>query len=210
MDLGQVEIPRTFNNAHLRAIHRHLFQDVYDWAGQHRTVNMSKDGSAFAGVDLIEGCMDWASIYANHTRWHELDHQGFAIAVSHIFMWANTAHPFREGNGRATKVFMQHVAELGGYELDFDPTSTGVSPEAWNTSAALSMSIIERPELDPVPMVRIFEKLSHKREAQPTPETASPLDQLKATPCGVPPSSTRTTIRNAHPAVPRTLPVYPV
>src|SRR5260370_7671171 len=37
-----------FDTAHYRAIHRHLFQDVYDWAGQYRTVEFSKGGSAFA------------------------------------------------------------------------------------------------------------------------------------------------------------------
>ena len=39
---GDVTIPKTYDAAHMRAIHRHLFQDVYEWAGEYRTVNMSK------------------------------------------------------------------------------------------------------------------------------------------------------------------------
>ena len=48
---GQVAIPRTYDADHVRAIHRHLFQDVYEWAGQYRTVNMAKGvGRGFADV----------------------------------------------------------------------------------------------------------------------------------------------------------------
>ncbi len=52
---GEVVIARTYNSEHLRAIHRHLFQDVYPWAGQYRTVNISKGGGGnFADVTTGE------------------------------------------------------------------------------------------------------------------------------------------------------------
>lgn len=41
---GDIAIPRTYDAAHVRAIHRHLFQDVYEWAGEYRTVPLFKDG----------------------------------------------------------------------------------------------------------------------------------------------------------------------
>jgi cell filamentation protein len=47
-------VPRTFDAAHWRGIHRHLFQDVYEWAGQWRTVDISKGGSSFIPAEGIE------------------------------------------------------------------------------------------------------------------------------------------------------------
>jgi cell filamentation protein len=46
LNSGQVQIPHTFDAAHVKAIHAHLFQDVYDWAGEFRTVDMAKKGQA--------------------------------------------------------------------------------------------------------------------------------------------------------------------
>src|SRR5690606_36987954 len=52
---GEVAIAQTYDAAHVRAIHRHLFQDVYEWAGQYRTVNMAKGvGRGFADVTTGE------------------------------------------------------------------------------------------------------------------------------------------------------------
>lgn len=48
LDLEIVEIPKTYDSAHLQAIHQHLFQDVYEWAGEFRTVDIAKAGKAFA------------------------------------------------------------------------------------------------------------------------------------------------------------------
>ena len=47
---GIADVERTFDAEHLRAIHRYLFQDVFEWAGQYRSVNMSKNISSFADV----------------------------------------------------------------------------------------------------------------------------------------------------------------
>jgi cell filamentation protein len=48
---GEVEVPRTYDAEHVRAIHRHLFQDVYPWAGEYRTINMAKGpGRSFGDV----------------------------------------------------------------------------------------------------------------------------------------------------------------
>ena len=45
---GHVAVPDTFDAEHLKAVHAHLFGDVYEWAGQWRTVNMTKNSSTFA------------------------------------------------------------------------------------------------------------------------------------------------------------------
>lgn len=61
LQLGTVSIPRTFDAEHLRNIHRHLFQDVYDWAGQYRTVPLAKDIREFAAPNRIATYLDGAA-----------------------------------------------------------------------------------------------------------------------------------------------------
>ncbi|TWS19780.1 cell filamentation protein Fic, partial [Tsukamurella conjunctivitidis] len=63
---GEVRIARTYDAEHVRSIHRHLFQDVYEWAGEYRTVGMSKEWppqlgrgyTDFLAVDRIGGYLD--------------------------------------------------------------------------------------------------------------------------------------------------------
>ena len=54
LELGQVSIEKTFDFQHLKAIHKHLFQDVYEWAGQVREVNVSKGETYFSPHSRIE------------------------------------------------------------------------------------------------------------------------------------------------------------
>jgi cell filamentation protein len=60
----------SFNLAHLRAIHRHLFQDVYDWAGELRTVEISKGASQFQFRRYIETGM--ADVHRRIVAWNQL------------------------------------------------------------------------------------------------------------------------------------------
>jgi len=54
---GEVEVPRTYDAEHVRSIHRHLFQDVYDWAGEYRTVPIFK-GTPVGFADVKNGDVD--------------------------------------------------------------------------------------------------------------------------------------------------------
>src|SRR5262245_1800090 len=86
---------------HYRAIHRHLYQDVYDWAGELRTVRTSKGGSTFCFPENIAAQMTKlfdGLARADHFR--SLDPDIFAAAAAHFLSELNAIHPFREGNGR--------------------------------------------------------------------------------------------------------------
>lgn len=134
---GEAQIARTFDGEHLRAVHRHLFQDVYAWAGQYRTVNMAKGfGRGFGDVHAgeVDRLLADAHRVVAGTAWDRLDRQGFGEQAARVFAYVNQAHPFREGNGRTSKVFMAHVAERSRFALDF----SRVSPEVWNQASALS------------------------------------------------------------------------
>ena len=66
-----------------------------------------------------------AQYAATELRWGELDRERFGAAAALVFAYLNHAHPFRDGNGRATRVFMQHVAERSRFNLDFTRVDPG-------------------------------------------------------------------------------------
>lgn len=132
---GEVAIERTFDAAHLCAVHGHLFGDVYEWAGQWRTVDMMKDRSAFAPTpDGIRAHLEAAAEVAAGTDWARLDREGFGEAMAAFYAELNYAHPFREGNGRAGKLVIGQLAERGPWALDWDR----IRAEDWNSASALS------------------------------------------------------------------------
>lgn len=91
--------------AGLAAIHRHLFQDVYGFAGCLRDVNLAKGDFSFAPARYLPTAL--AAIDA-------MPHATFDQAIEK-YIEMNVAHPFREGNGRATRIWLDAVlrAELG-------------------------------------------------------------------------------------------------
>lgn len=107
----------------LRAIHHHLFQDVYEWAGQVRTVNVRKNvegAEHFLPVSVI----DRASVYAaQELRADEslrgYDREGLIERLAYHYDQFNYMHPFREGNGRTQRVFWNRVARDAGWQLDW-------------------------------------------------------------------------------------------
>jgi cell filamentation protein len=103
---------------HYRAIHRHLFQDVYAWAGKTRTVRISKGGSTFCYPEHIDQEMTKlfrAFSRAEHFR--QSSPRAFAKQAAHFVAELNAIHPFREGNGRAQLTFLTLVAEKAAHPL---------------------------------------------------------------------------------------------
>ena len=126
---GRVEIPPTFDAQHLRAIHRHLFEDVYEWAGEYRTVGLARgDSSVFAHVDAIGRALDSASRAIKAVDWSSADLPQVVAGLATVAGAVNYAHPFRDGNGRAQKVFFQRLVAQTDFSLDF----SRVTPAEWN------------------------------------------------------------------------------
>ncbi len=91
-----------FDLKHLRAIHRHLFQDVYDWAGEIRTLEISKGASQFQFCKYIEtGMADVHRRLVKVKYFAKSSQSGFAEGAGEIIGDVNYVHPFREGNVRA-------------------------------------------------------------------------------------------------------------
>lgn len=107
--------------AHYRAIHHHLFQDVYEWAGQPRTIRIAKGGNWFCFPENLDRHMgatfDWL---AEHDFIVGLDKAIFAKSAAYFLSELNAGHPFREGNGRTQLVFLKLLSANAGWTFNDD------------------------------------------------------------------------------------------
>ena len=83
----------------LQAIHKCLFEDIYDFAGEIRTVNMAKGNFRFAPLMYLQSALENIDKMPQ-SNFHE-------IVEKYVEM--NIAHPFREGNGRSTRIWLDHI-----------------------------------------------------------------------------------------------------
>jgi len=119
-ELAENPLPGNFDLAHLQAMHRYLFQDVYEWAGQLRTIDIIKGGNRFANVTHIESAA--RPIFkklADEDFLAGQDAGKFSDRAAHYLGEINALHPFREGNGRAQREFISQLAYKNGYFLDW-------------------------------------------------------------------------------------------
>ena len=91
------KMPGTF--ATLQAIHKHLFSEIYDFARKLRTVNLAKGNFRFAPLIYLEAAL------ANIDKMP----QSSFDEIIEKYVEMNIAHPFREGNGRSTRIWLDHI-----------------------------------------------------------------------------------------------------
>ena len=121
LELIDNPIQGVFDLKHLCAIHRYLFQDVYDWAGEIRTVDISRGASRLANFGLIEGYLgQQLNGLAEENFLRGTKPEGFVVRLAHYMGEINAAHPFREGNGRVQWLFCSQLADQAGYFIDFE------------------------------------------------------------------------------------------
>jgi cell filamentation protein len=136
--------------AHYRAIHRHLFQDVFDWAGKPRTVRIAKGGSMFCFPEQIDGEM--RKLFDRLRRENflrRLAAPDFAAHAAHMLAELNAIHPFREGNGRAQLTYLTLLAEQADHPL---------AMERMNPSATLA-AMVASFQSDEAPLAALIEGL---------------------------------------------------
>jgi cell filamentation protein len=103
-------------------IHRYLFQDVYHWAGQKRTVEISKQGKPFFLTAYFD--KGFAYIETLITDYRKIDPADKSQLAEHLAILLdsiNYLHPFREGNGRTQREFIRVLALEKGYTLNLNP-----------------------------------------------------------------------------------------
>ena len=122
---------------HLCAIHQHLYQDIFDWAGDIREMDIYQGDTRFCHFAYIEK--------EGNALMQDLEEEGdlvglekadFINRLSHYYCEINVLHPFRIGNGIVQRIFFEQLAIHAGYQLDW----RGIDPEAWaqaNQSGAM-------------------------------------------------------------------------
>ncbi|MGM0478181.1 MAG: Fic/DOC family protein [Bacteroidota bacterium] len=109
------------SNALLK-IHHHLFQDVYEWAGQVRTVNISKDGKPFFDGERFHlGFQYIDNLISEYRKIKKSDKSALAKKLAEILDNVNFLHPFRDGNGRTQREFLRLLALEKGIKLNLNP-----------------------------------------------------------------------------------------
>ncbi len=134
-ELKDSPIQGAFDLNHLKGIHKHLFSDVYEWAGELRQVDITKGDTRFAHAATLESA--GRSIFnqlvrENHLR--GLDAEAFSQRAGYYLGEMNVLHPFRDGNGRAQREFIGQLAREAGYHIVW----SGVSREAMTHASVLA------------------------------------------------------------------------
>jgi cell filamentation protein len=134
-----------YDLAHLQAIHRHLFQDIYDWAGEIRTVEISKGAQRFQPRQFIQTGM--ADVHRRLVRAQFLEgltRDDFSRQAAVILGDVNYVHPFREGNGRAQMQYLKLLAERAGHLLGLTRIDVARWIEASEVSHAADYDLMAR------------------------------------------------------------------
>lgn len=139
----------SYDLRHLCTIHQRIFGDIYDWAGQLRTVAIAK-GSWFCLPQYIESAA--AEIFrALHGEGllRGLPRDAFLDRLAYYLGEVNAVHPFREGNGRAQRAFFEQLASDAGFILDWQHLDS-------ERNLAASVAIMGG---DPAPMRKMLDEL---------------------------------------------------
>jgi cell filamentation protein len=133
-DLIRSPIPGAYDLAHLRAFHRQIFQDLYDWAGELRTVSIGRGSRVFSLPQHLEAdageLFGWLA-RAEHLRGR--DRKAFVDDLTELYADLNALHPFRDGNGRTQRAFLGQLAVEAGHPIHWaamDPAENNAASKA--------------------------------------------------------------------------------
>jgi cell filamentation protein len=114
------------------AIHRYLFQDVYDWAGQYRLVDIARTDDLFCLAPYVERELvkRFAAIQAENGL-RGLSAERFAARAADHMAELNAIHPFREDNGRTQRAFLSVLGRQAGHDIAMEQ----IDAQAWNEAS---------------------------------------------------------------------------
>lgn len=176
-----------FDAAHLKAIHRHLFSQVYEWAGYTRNErpivdgapvqpigHFGKDGTAFLHGSRIDmGLEEALRPIRNPDSLRTTTLAAFAAIASRVLADLNYVHPFREGNGRTQEAFIAALGRYVGHEVDFAvitrPRMISASRDAVAYPASPALRHLVEDAVDPGRGRALRQAFAHLREAGKNP-----------------------------------------
>ena len=149
-ELKEQPIRITDSNS-LFTIHHHLFQDLYDWAGKRRTVEISKNGKQFFPLSHFENALKFIdSLLLEYKHVSRNDKSNLSRKLAEVLDAVNYLHPFRDGNGRTQREFLRLLAMEKGWKLNLTPPDNADVYEKYMTGTingdveALTKLIFER------------------------------------------------------------------
>lgn len=200
VELADTPVPATGDLNEFRAIHRHLFQDVYDWAGELRTINMRKltpGAELFMPEHLIDRAASVAAGELRNDRMlRGLDRPKFIERLSYHYDQWNHLHPFRDGNGRTQRLFWDRIATDAGWRLDWRTVRGEVNNEACR---------IASEQRDFAPLHQMFHSIVARRDEGGQDDT----ERLGIRPPGIDPGEAARLARMDTPLPPRAVPAQP-
>ena len=146
----QNKIKGNFDLKHLQKIHKFLFEDIYSWAGKLRHVNIAK-GNQFCLVQNLESYAE-SVFFKLKAENYLVDAENVPERLAYYLSEINVLHPFREGNGRTQRLFIEYLALNAGYRVDF----SDVTPEEMIIASAESFAC----DYDKINLM--FERITHK------------------------------------------------
>lgn len=118
-DLLNNPIKGNFDLKHLQSIHKYLFQDIYEWAGKIRIVDIAKS-NMFCKVQFIDTQANEIFDKLKSDNFLKgISREEFVKKAAYYFSEINALHPFREGNGRTQREFIRELALHQGYSVHF-------------------------------------------------------------------------------------------
>jgi cell filamentation protein len=156
-DLHRAPLAGAYDLAHLRAFHRHIFADVYDWAGELRTVSIGKGTLFCLPQHLLAAGADLFGRLARADHLRGLARPDFVDALTELSADINALHPFREGNGRAQRAFLAQLARDAGHPIRWSVMEPTANVEASRTAhrgdntllRAMLDELVHRPQDGP-------------------------------------------------------------
>lgn len=174
-----------FDGGLIKAFHRHLFQDVYEWAGRTRDERVAlsdgtvatmptmrkAEGKLFTVGPAIPVALEAIGEKLRAKNYlRGLRREEFAKQAADIMAEINTVHPFREGNGRTQRVFMEQLAHAAGHDLNF----TVISKERM-----IQASIAAHERNDTSMMRRMFDEISNPERVALLQNSIAALEKSK-------------------------------
>lgn len=115
-----IDFEPPYNLDYLRGIHATLFSDIYEWAGQLRTVAIAKQDTRFCQPEFMEKQSSFVFQRMQAARWFEgLSRIDLVARIADEYSELNVVHPFREGNGRAQRILFEHLVYNAGYDISW-------------------------------------------------------------------------------------------
>ncbi|MGB6162658.1 MAG: Fic family protein [Pseudonocardiaceae bacterium] len=133
IELRRTGLSGRYDLAHLQAFHRYIFGDLYDWAGELRSVSIGKGDLFCLPQYLGPFAEDMFGKLARAGHLRGLERAAFVDGLTALLADVNALHPFREGNGRTQRAFLAQLARDAGHPIRWarmDPTVNVVASQA--------------------------------------------------------------------------------